>query len=361
MPCGPLQTMQVYALGTGSFFAGALSMLVFSVGTVPLLLGFGVISSFLSAKLNRRMLKASGVLVMALGLVMFARGLNLFGVGMPSLPARAATSSIAVAKVSGGVQEVRITIGANEYRPFVVQAGIPVKWTISVKASDLNGCNGTVTIPRYGIRKVLVPGDNLVEFTPAQSGTIPYTCWMGMISSTIRVVPDLAKLGAVDAATSGPAYAATGGQPGQGGGSCCGVTPGRFAGGRIPVDTIQVARVQDGAQVAEITVDDQGYTPAVIVMKRGMKGRIRFTPARLSACNDIVSFPDYRGSLDLGKGELETPLLDITGDFSFQCGMGMLHGYVKVVDDTTKVDLEAVRKSVAAFRITAGSSGCCGR
>ncbi|HET7838999.1 MAG TPA: sulfite exporter TauE/SafE family protein, partial [Rectinemataceae bacterium] len=29
MPCGPLQTMQLYALGTGSLFAGALSMLIF--------------------------------------------------------------------------------------------------------------------------------------------------------------------------------------------------------------------------------------------------------------------------------------------------------------------------------------------
>ena len=90
MPCGPLQTMQVYALGTGSFLAGALSMFLFSLGTVPLLLGFGAISSLLSAKFNRRMLKASGVLVMVLGLVMFSRGMNLFGIALPSLPWRSA-------------------------------------------------------------------------------------------------------------------------------------------------------------------------------------------------------------------------------------------------------------------------------
>ncbi|MCJ7688555.1 MAG: sulfite exporter TauE/SafE family protein, partial [Clostridiaceae bacterium] len=41
MPCGPLQTMQLYALGTGSAFNGALSMLIFSLGTVPLMLTFG--------------------------------------------------------------------------------------------------------------------------------------------------------------------------------------------------------------------------------------------------------------------------------------------------------------------------------
>ncbi len=42
--------------------------------------------------------------------------------------------------------------------------------------------------------------------------------------------------------------------------------------------------------------------------------------------------------------------------------MGMLHGYVKVVDDTDNVDLKAVRAQVAAFKPRAGAGGgCCGR
>ena len=47
MPCGPLQAMQLYALGTGSFLMGAASMFVFSLGTVPLMFGFGALSSLL--------------------------------------------------------------------------------------------------------------------------------------------------------------------------------------------------------------------------------------------------------------------------------------------------------------------------
>jgi len=35
LPCGPLQTMQLYALGTGSAFKGAASMFIFALGTVP--------------------------------------------------------------------------------------------------------------------------------------------------------------------------------------------------------------------------------------------------------------------------------------------------------------------------------------
>ncbi len=370
MPCGPLQTMQVYALGTGSFFAGALSMFLFSMGTVPLLLGFGAISSFLSAKFNRRMLKASGVLVMALGLVMFSRGVSLFGVALPSI-SPGTPAAVAVAKVDGGYQYVRTTVESGQYHPFVVQKGIPVRWTVSAKADDLNGCNNPLTVPQYGIRKTLVPGDNLIEFTPDRDGTIAYTCWMGMITSSIRIVPDLKVLTASDLAA--PPSSQAGAQPGAqsgissafgpgsaAGSGCCGVTPPAFAGGKIPSDVIQVAkRVGDG-QVAEVVVDGNGYTPAVIVMQRGVKGKVKFVAKSLSSCNYQVAFPEYQGALDLGQGQLETPFLDISSDFTFQCGMGMLHGYVKVVDDTSRVDLAAVRATVAAYKPRAGSGGCCG-
>jgi sulfite exporter TauE/SafE/copper chaperone CopZ len=194
LPCGPLQTMQVYALGTGSALTGALSMFVFSLGTVPLMFGFGAVSSYLSARFNKGMLKASGVLVAVLGLVMFTRGMNLFGVGL-TFPG---TDSSAVARIEDGVQRVTTTVDSGRYHPLIVQAGIPVRWTILVKAEDLNGCNNPVTVPAYGIRRQLSPGKNLIEFTPGREGIITYTCWMGMISSQIKVVADLSTVKAAD-------------------------------------------------------------------------------------------------------------------------------------------------------------------
>ncbi len=80
MPCGPLQSMQLYALGTGSFVAGALSMFLFSLGTVPLMFSFGAVSSFLSSNFTNNMMKVSAALVMLLGLIMLNRGLNLSGI-----------------------------------------------------------------------------------------------------------------------------------------------------------------------------------------------------------------------------------------------------------------------------------------
>jgi sulfite exporter TauE/SafE len=360
MPCGPLQTMQLYALGTGSFLAGASSMFLFSMGTVPLMFGFGALSSLLSSKFTHRMLKVSAVLVIVLGLTMVSRGLSLSGVTLAATNPLAGNPSN-VAKIQGGVQEVTTTIESGKYQPFIVQQGIPVRWIIKAKAEDLNGCNNPVTIPKYNIQKRLVPGDNLIEFTPTEAGNITYTCWMGMISSNIKVVPDLTQVSQDDLNQ----IENNGGVSNSGitsGGSCCaaGASATEFAGGRIPTDKIAIAKLVNGIQEATVTVNDEGYSPAVVILQRGTNAIIRFNPEKLNSCNYIAQFPEYRGQLDLSQGQLATPELPVSQDFTFQCGMGMLHGYVKVVDDINHIDLNAIRQEVEAFRPASGGGGCCG-
>jgi hypothetical protein len=39
--------------------------------------------------------------------------------------------------------------------------------------------------------------------------------------------------------------------------------------------------------------------------------------------------------------------------------MGMLHGYIKVVDDINNFDLNAIKKEIGAYK-PAGGGGCCG-
>ncbi|MDF2535901.1 MAG: hypothetical protein K0R18_2060, partial [Bacillales bacterium] len=79
MPCGPLQNMQIYALLTGSALLGALSMFLFSIGTVPLMFLLGALSSVLSSRFTQMMSKVSAVLVIILGLIMMNGGLVLSG------------------------------------------------------------------------------------------------------------------------------------------------------------------------------------------------------------------------------------------------------------------------------------------
>lgn len=193
MPCGPLQAMQLYALGTGSFLAGATSMFMFSLGTVPLMFGLGAVSSLLSSRFTHKMMKASAVLVIALGLVMANRGLALSGVTAPSLPLGINSSyqSVQVATIHDGVQTVTTKLYPGRYEPIIVQKGIPVRWNIKAEPKDINGCNNEIIIPQFNQSKKLAPGDNIIEFTPTQTGTFGYSCWMGMIRSRIMVVDDL--------------------------------------------------------------------------------------------------------------------------------------------------------------------------
>lgn len=360
MPCGPLQAMQIYALGTGSFYAGALSMFLFSLGTVPLMFGFGAVSSFLSGKFTHRMMKVSAVLVMVLGIVMLNRGLSLSGINIASA-ATIGTSSGSIAKIEGNVQNVSISLQSGKYIPITVQKGIPVKWNIKADKSNINGCNGTIIIPKYGVEKKLEPGDNIIEFTPDASGEIPYSCWMGMIRSNIKVVDDINSVSSSDASqldnSADPGSSA--------GGGCCGAAPPGYENGKIPTDNIQVAQVKDGKQEVTIDVNDQGYTPSVIVLQKGVDFKIKFNPEQLSGCNGTVVFPEYQGQLDISQADQkETPWLAAEQDFTFQCGMGMLHGYVKVVDDINNVDIDAIKQEVQNYTAPAGAGGgagdCCG-
>jgi len=210
MPCGPLQAMQLYALSTGSPWKGALSMFFFSLGTVPLMFGLGAFSSLMSRKFTSKIKMVSAALVVILGVAMFHNGMSLSGFAIPSFSNQKPASAALVNSSSGGtdssgganasngsgssptagtenIQLVNTTLAGGNYSPITVKSGIPVKWTISAKAGDITGCNSTLLIPKYNIKKKLVPGDNIIEFTPSGSGTVPYSCWMGMITSTITV------------------------------------------------------------------------------------------------------------------------------------------------------------------------------
>lgn len=189
MPCGPLQAMQVYALGTGSFVNGALSMLVFGIGTVPLMLGFSTVSSALSRRFADRLMKAGAILVIVLGLVMSNRGLALSGFPVPLLqPGISSNTGQNTAEIENGVQTVVTRLHPGSYEPITVRKGIPVRWIIKARKSDINGCNNEIVIPKFNTGKKLEPGDNVIEFTPTEAGIFTYTCWMGMIRSQIIVV-----------------------------------------------------------------------------------------------------------------------------------------------------------------------------
>ena len=185
MPCGPLQSMQIYALSAGSVLKGAFSMLLFSLGTVPLMLGLGLFSGRLNRKKAGIMLTVSALLIFVMGVHMTGNGLILSGIS-PASGAR--NGSAVMAEYRDGRQYVRTEVDYGSYEAFSVRAGVPVEWTIFVPEGKLNGCNSEIVVPGLDLSVRLHEGVNVVSFTPDETGTIPYSCWMGMIKSSINVV-----------------------------------------------------------------------------------------------------------------------------------------------------------------------------
>lgn len=187
MPCGPLQSMQLYAIACGSMISGALSMFFFCLGTIPLMFIFSLVAGVLEKKAKAIMLKISAVLVMVFGIYMLQNNFALTGISLPSF-SQSSNNDVITAMVNGDKQYVTSSLHSNGFDDIEVQAGIPVVWTLTVDSNILNGCNNEIVIAEYDIEIKLYEGENTIEFIPTQEGTFIYTCWMGMLKNTITVV-----------------------------------------------------------------------------------------------------------------------------------------------------------------------------
>ncbi|MBR5753334.1 MAG: sulfite exporter TauE/SafE family protein [Clostridia bacterium] len=77
LPCGTMQAVQFYAVAAGSAGKGALAMLVFALGNLPLLLAFGLLSSVFETRKWKWVLPISALLVIFLAVQMIAKGLSI--------------------------------------------------------------------------------------------------------------------------------------------------------------------------------------------------------------------------------------------------------------------------------------------
>ena len=362
MPCGPLQTMQLYALGTGSAVSGALSMFVFSLGTVPLMLVFGAVSGLLSKGYTKQLLKFSGILVVVLGIIMGNRGLALAGVGVPNMntlaqalsgsEANAAQSNITKATIEDGVQVIRMAADNNGYTPngVYVQKGIPVKWII--EGNQLNSCNNAIVVPSLNIEKKLKSGENIIEFTPKDED-LNFSCWMGMIRGVIKVTDNLDSVDTSKADSSIPA-------PSSGMSCCTGAgsassvpqTPSIYGDDISKVSTDRlIKKVNKSSDSQALSIKGIGYEfePLVIVLEKGLKTKLSldlnefdnidqsFSIINADIGNQVTSFKGKKGIVEV---EFSIPN---SGTYIIIQNNSIVAG-IEVSDSLENVNLEEVRK-----------------
>lgn len=68
-----------------------------------------------------------------------------------------------------------------------IKKNVPVELTVDTQV-PLGGCMGIMTIPKYGVTKLLELGNNIIRFTPTEVGTVEAVCSMGALQTTFEVV-----------------------------------------------------------------------------------------------------------------------------------------------------------------------------
>lgn len=313
LPCGFTQALQLYVLSQGNMKVGALTMLAFSLGTLPALLSLSAISSFIKGTLQQYFFKFAGVLVLLLGLFNINSGINLTGVNLDVAaifhrsPVEVAHAAQPVAdpnvQLVDGKQLVSMKVVGRTYSPskFTITQGIPVEWRID--GSQAEGCAQVVTAPTIGVAEYLpAQGTKTIRFTPTKVGTIPFRCTMGMTTpgAAFTVV-----------ANTNPAQVLTA------------PVPANNAPQKLPCDSTIADCIQPQKVTMEISQDGR-FLPNRFTVKKGMSVELDIDAKIVpGGCTSTLMIPNYdvTHTITLGKNVMAfTPTK--AGTVPLLCSMG---------------------------------------
>jgi len=188
LPCGFTQSMQIFALTSGSFWIGGMTLFIFALGTLPSLLILGVTASWTRSSKMIIFQKVAGMLVVLFAFFTLQSGLALRGADVSVLSTKdAENEKVEDVQIKKDQQIVEMRVTNSGFSPSTlrIKKDVPVKWI--VKGDQLSGCTNKIIVPSLKISKSLRAGDNIIEFTPTEAGTIPFSCWMGMVKGRFVV------------------------------------------------------------------------------------------------------------------------------------------------------------------------------
>ena len=341
LPCGFTQSMQLFAISTGSFWQGALTLGLFALGTFPVLLALGMGTSSIKEKFNSGVVqKVLGILILLFALYIAKTGLGIFGV----VTGAVGTKTAAVQSQQGNEQVIEMTVDGGGYRPsnFTLKEGVPVLWKIH--GVYISGCTRQIKVPDFNVLETLVKGENEIRFTPTKTGTIGFSCGMGMITGSFNVVPNDGKAADCKDGNSGTA---------------CKLNLNTDAAIEAVADllvspaeaavikpvakavTVKKPALKKTVAVAKkpaakksvpavpveqtIILDADNYAPAVMTVKPGQPIKLIARVKVLYGCNDQLVIVEKQSVTDLHKGDnvFHLPALKPGGSYQLTCGMNM--------------------------------------
>jgi sulfite exporter TauE/SafE/copper chaperone CopZ len=195
LPCGFTQALQIYVLSLGDPFIGAITMLAFSLGTLPGLLSLGAISSFLRGTAKRYFFKTAGLAVIFLGLFSLQSGLILTEIYIPENTQIVENSNNQNFEsldknviIENGTQIVNMEIRGYDYYPsqFTIIKDMPVEWRID--STGAAGCAQVISMPKLSYTEFLGKSKKTITFTPTQTGNLDFMCSMAMTTPGAKFI-----------------------------------------------------------------------------------------------------------------------------------------------------------------------------
>jgi plastocyanin domain-containing protein len=204
-------------------------------------------------------------------------------------------------------------------------------------------------IREYGIEHSFKTGDNVIEFNPVKAGKFSYSCWMGMIRSSITVVAEGENVVA-EAVSLTPSPSP--------------------AGVSIPTDELAIAELEEDNEFQSVVINltDEGFSPSVLVVQKNVPAAWVINNDSLDPGNNQLIVSAYRSQIDTQQGQNVIQFMP-QSDFDFSTGDGVFYGYVKVVDDINNIDVDAIKGEInnwetliyppAYFDTVSQAASCC--
>ncbi|MDH7476043.1 MAG: sulfite exporter TauE/SafE family protein [Microgenomates group bacterium] len=188
LPCGFTQSVQVYVMSLANPWLSGVYMMVFAIGTVPLLMMINLALNIRQSNFYQYFLKIMGVLVFFVGASYIFNFLTLFNLNYFERIFSKNSLKIKNVEMLDGKQIIKMDVVSSGYQPnsFAVKKNVPVKWIVN--GVNVLGCQEYFVVPSLGISQALKEGENIFEFTAKDDKPIYFSCGMGMYRGKIEVI-----------------------------------------------------------------------------------------------------------------------------------------------------------------------------
>jgi len=193
MPCTPLQAAQLYAASTANPIKGSFVMFAFWLGTLPLLASAGLLLGKASARFQKKIKIAAGMIMLFMALLVLDRSLVVLGSNLSLTRQMQYIEQIFASreKPASGVNNkhtYEIKIRNAAYNPYKLTVPSGKQIELVIDRQENIRCSDEFLIPELNLRVRLLPYNKTkITLPPLEPGIYRITCQMYMMEGYLIV------------------------------------------------------------------------------------------------------------------------------------------------------------------------------